>query len=151
MYDILTGFDWGRTNVTYGFNPNLSSELQHSFNEIASEITLNSRLTLTRSASPDILIGFGDTEGFLGLAYFPGDFPISGDILLSPDLSRQPELYQEFVAWHEFGHALNPEHEEDRQDSVMAINLEGLGVEDLPTSFTNYDWWALDTTYYHVL
>jgi hypothetical protein len=151
MYDILTGFNWGRTNVTYGFNPNLSPEFQLIFDDIADEITGNSRLTLARDdISPDILIGFGDTQGFLALAYFPGEFPISGDILLSPELIQQRESYQEYVAWHEFGHALGLGHEGDRQDSVMTTNFEGVRASDVPTQFTPYDWWAIETTYYFV-
>lgn len=145
-YDILTEFNWEKTTITYGYNPNMSPEFQGLFDEIADEITGNSSLELIKDDSPDILIKFGDTQGFFGLAYFPGEFPISGDILLSPDLISQPESYQKFVAWHEFGHALGLGHEGERQDSVMSTNLDGL--ESLPTQFTSYDWWAIETTYY---
>ncbi|NEQ35105.1 MAG: matrixin family metalloprotease [Okeania sp. SIO3I5] len=149
-YDILTNTNWQTTNISYGFDANVPLNVRNLFQTAASDISQNSKLSLSEipeNFQPDIHISFADTQGFLALAYFPGEHSISGDILLSQEFLNQPEQYQNFIVWHEFGHALGLGHEDERKDSVMNDNLES-GVDSLPQRFTPYDFWALDTTYY---
>lgn len=126
--------------------------VRNLFQTAASDISQNLKLSLSEvpeNFQPDIHIRFENTQGYLTLAYFPGEDSISSDILLSQEFLAQPQQYQNFIVWHEIGHALGLAHEHDRTDSVMGVNLE-TGVESLPQRFTPYDFWALDTTYYNV-
>lgn len=154
-YEILGDFNWGRLDISYGFTPSVPPELRNLFIQGFQGVTDNTVLTLSENTiSPDIVVRVGDTQGFLGQAYFPGPFPISGDILISPSLIQLPLGNQALVIEHEIGHALGLKHHEKsesgRPDSVLNVDFTGIPYEQIPKTLTTFDYWAIDTMYYPI-
>lgn len=144
-YDILGDYSWDRKTVSYGFNPNVSPEIQGKFRKYAGDITSNTSFTVTEEGGPDVLISFGETQGYLALAHLPGEYEVSGNIILSDELLLQPENYRDNIFAEELAHAVTGILHTQRQDSIMSYNHMGVNVEDVPTEYTPFDYWAMET------
>lgn len=145
-YDILSGNTWGRKTVSYGFNPDIPLDVRDEFHQAAEEITANTSFTVfpELTQKPDVLISFGETEGYLALAHLPGFHEISGDIILSKELMLEHVNWKQNIFREELAHSVTGILHTQRQDSIMSYNLAGVSVTDVPTTYTPFDYWAME-------